>query len=213
MTVFLLRLFVGAVLLIAPTTLTQAGENTRRAAAELAVIEGDLKKFENPQLSNLHQSGLIERINGSLSALDILLRLADQEAAKPPVSYSSELEQLHTDWQMRDIVKMKLSIAGLTARHPLQIAGILGIEPTKPGLTQAINLHEDLCAGCHDDPDLETKRPAYNLFDEARQQSASEFLARMMVGVRGDRITGIDNPLDDARISALYSYYRSGSPD
>jgi len=197
--------------MIASTTLTLAGENTRRAAAELAVIEGDLKKFENPQLSDLHQSGLIERINGSLSALDIFLRLADQEAAKPPVSYKSELEQLQTYWQMRNIAKMKLSIAQLAARHPLQTAGILSFEPTKPGVIQAVNLHEDLCAGCHDDPDLETKRPAYNLFDEARQLSASEFLARMIVGVRGDRITGIDNPLDDAQISALYGYYRSGN--
>ncbi len=38
----------------------------------------------------------------------------------------------------------------------------------------------------------------------------NQFLARMTVGVRGNRITGIENPLDDAQLWSLYSYYQFG---
>ncbi len=206
----IIHLVVGAVLLIAPTTTALAGEHARRAAAELAVIAGDLRKFDEPQLSPFHQTGLVERINGMLSSLDILMRLADEETARPPIGYRPELKLLRKVWGQRDSAEMKILIARLATRHPLNTAAILGLEPTALGLKQAAELHGDLCAGCHDQPDHDTKRPAYNLFAEVRHQSESEFIARMIVGIRGDRITGIDNPLDDAQLSALISYYRAG---
>ena len=38
-----------------------------------------------------------------------------------------------------------------------------------------------------------------------------EFAARMVVGVRGDALTGLDNPLTDEEIASLIAFYRAGS--
>jgi len=48
-----------------------------------------------------------------------------------------------------------------------------------------------------------------NLFEQARGSSFPEFLARMLVGVRGDRVTAIENPFSDREIVELIAYYRS----
>jgi len=73
-------------------------------------------------------------------------------------------------------------------------------------------LHETYCAGCHDVPDLGVRRPAWNLFQLARNVSPAELAARLVIGVRGDGLTGLSNPLRDAEISVLIAFYRRG-PD
>ena len=209
----MLRLVVGAVLLIAPTPFAQAGENSRRAATELAVLAGDLRKLGSGKSSTLHNEGLIDRINGSLSGLAILLRLADEELGRVPYNYNSDFEQLRGFWRQRDMARMTAVISKISVSHYFETANILAFKPTKFGLKKAAELHQEFCAGCHDDPDLEVSRPALNLLEQSRGQTVTEFLARMMVGVRGDRISGIDNPLDDAQVSALYRYYLTANTE
>ena len=55
---------------------------------------------------------------------------------------------------------------------------------------------------------LDTERPAYNLFEQAQRLPLPEFAARMLVGIRGDRVTATDNPFSDAELQALITLYR-----
>lgn len=187
------------------------GEHGRRAATELLVLSGDVQKLANEKLSGLHIKGLKDRIGGGLAGLEIMLRLADQEAGRKPVDYTLDLQKIRKSWLAHDLAALTSKLSNLLTMHPLDTGGILPAKATKTALIAAKNLHEELCAACHDEPDLEVPRPAFNLFKEARRLPANEFAARMMVGVRGDRVTGIDNPLTDAQISALIHYYKTTS--
>jgi len=75
--------------------------------------------------------------------------------------------------------------------------------------SQAEQIHTSLCTGCHDQPRQDVERPAYNVYDEAEKLSTEEFTARIMVGVKGDVATGIDNPLTDIELVNLIRYYKT----
>ena len=176
---------------------------------ELLVLSGDVQKLTNKNLSGLHIKGLKDRIGGGLASLEIMLRLADQEAGRKPVDYTLDLKNIRKSWLAHNLDSLASELTKLLTIHPFSVRGILPTKAKKTTLAAAKDLHEELCAACHDEPDLEILRPAFNLFKEARRISANEFAARMMVGVRGDRVTGIDNPLTDAQISALMSNYKT----
>ena len=194
-----------------PVSANAEGEHSRRAATELLVLSGDIQKLANNNPSDLHSKGLKERIAGGLAGLEILLRLADQETGRNPVDYTTDLSNIRKSWLASNYSAMTTGVGGLQILHPFAANGILPAKDSKAAIIVAKELHDDLCAACHNDPDLEVSRPAYSLFKEARRMPVNEFAARMVVGVRGDRITGIDNPLSDAQISALIYYYKSVS--
>ena len=194
-----------------PISAKAEGEHSRRAATELLVLNGDIQKLANKKLSGLHIKGLKDRIGGGLAGLEILLRLADQEAGRKPVDYTLDLKIIRKSWLTHDLASMASGLDKLLTIHPYNGSGIRPGKATKAALATAENLHEELCAACHDEPDLDVSRPAFNLFKEVQRLPANEFAARMMVGVRGDRVTGIDNPLSDTQISALIYYYKTTS--
>ncbi len=188
-----------------------AGEHARRAAAELLVIAGDAGRLDSGKHSALQIQGLRARIRGGLSGLGILMRLADQEKGRLSPDYGSIVQTARDNFEKDDLPAFLGEIKKLITRHPLQVPGILSVVPPKPGIARAADLHSRFCAGCHAEPDLEVSRPAYNLFEEINKMPPQEFAARMIIGVRGDRITGIGNPLTDTEISALITYYRAGN--
>ncbi len=57
------------------------------------------------------------------------------------------------------------------------------------------SIPKKLSAASHDRP--KTKQPAGDGFDEPNQVSEDEIIVRIMIGVRGDRVTGVNNPLVD----------------
>ena len=201
--------FIAAGLLCVFTTAAAAGEHADRVGAELAVLAGDLQRYQQPETEAMHRQGLAARIAGGLAGLEILMRLADQEANRPSRDYASHMADLRTAWHQGNAAEVLATVGRLRSLHPFSASRILGIKPSEAGLVRAKELHDELCAGCHDAPDLEVPRPAYNLFVEARRLPSAEFAARMIVGVRGDRITGIGNPLSAIEIAAMIAYYRS----
>ena len=183
------------------------GEHARRAAAELRLVLGDAQLLaKRTGLSKMHSTGLRSRISGSLSGLGLLLRLADQEtgreAAKPQgtVQY---MRSLHQGGNWAGLVSISQDLA---RSYPLNVPEV------SAGLKRAKAIHGELCAACHDEPDLEVERPAYNLFGQAKAQSETEFLARLIIGVRGDRVTGYSNPFSAPELKALLDYYRGTNP-
>lgn len=179
------------------------GEHSRRAGAELRVVAGDIDRLITTPESTARHRGLIERIRGALAPMDILLRLADQEGGRAAGNYRTELARLSASLDAMDLITASQITNELIGQFPL--------EPLRTTVDSSINalaLHNKLCAHCHDNPVSHVERPAYNLFTEARALPADEFLARMLIGVRGDRVTGIDNPLTDQQIDALITLYR-----
>ena len=193
----------------APAIAFAQGEHARRAAAELLVLAGDARRLAGEDTSDIHRKGLADRIRGGLSGLDLMLRFADQEQGRQPQSHGEVLAALREALREGDLVRFQSLAAGLIAAYPFRATGILQTKPTAERLKRGRKMHEELCAGCHDEPDFEVERPAYNLFEEAQKLSPGEFAARMSVGVRGDRVTGIDNPLSDEQIASLIAYYRA----
>lgn len=188
------------------------GEHARRVAAELLVLRGDLRRWAADDFSSHQKNGLSDRIRGALAGLDLLLRLADQEAGRgpQPESHHESVNALRRSFETGLLSKNDNDLDRLVTAYPLQTAVLTPSKATDAQLVNARKLHDDLCAGCHDEPDLETDRPAYNLFGEAKRLSPPEFAARLIIGVRGDRVTGIDTPLTDKQIGDLFAFYRTG---
>ncbi len=189
------------------------GEHARRVAAELLVLRGDLRRSSDDNFSLEQKIGLSDRIRGALAGLDLLLRFADQEAGRKPqpALHRKSVNALRRSFEAGSLSDHDNDLDRLVATYPLQTASLTPSEATAGQLSSARKLHDELCAGCHDQPDLALERPAYNLFDEARRLSPAEFTARMIIGVRGDRITGIANPLTDRQIGNLFAFYTAGN--
>ena len=195
---------------VAASPALSQGEHSRRVAAELRVMLGDARALTgSPAPSQKHQRGLNDRLRGGLSALGILMRLADEEKGGPTQNTRSILDGLRASLDQKNVSEVIEKLSRLSTRYPLAATGILPAAATPRRLKKAKEIHESFCAVCHDEPDGDVERPAYNLFTQSKAASGEEFLARMIIGVRGDRMTGLGNPLADEEIAALISYYRS----
>lgn len=195
-------------------------ENARRLAAQLLVLRGDLRRLQNRPLPPAQKKGLRRRITGMLGSLAWLLRLGgDPQAAPRARAYVHDwvapgVSEAFTTW-----------LDELIRRHPLDITPYVergrdtGAARDRATRAKALALHEAYCAACHgatpadapaDDPT--NARPARSLYAMAHNQSLREFIARMIAGVRGDRMTALDNPLNRAQIAALVALYRAPLP-
>jgi len=101
-------------------------------------------------------------------------------------------------------VSLSLAVDSLIAQYPLVIPDY---EISTP--ESYLSLHTDLCSACHDKPNNDVERPAYDLYQQTKSIARPEMFARMLVGVRGDRVTGIDSPLTDLQILGLMRLYQS----
>ncbi len=145
---------------------------------------------------------------GSLSGLGLLLRIADAEQGRNPVT--DPTPELRALFLTGGAAPLKEKLNDLVARYPFFGTGLLPATPSPERLEVGKRLHASLCMGCHDSGFPDTERPARNLFDQGAEEPLDLFAARMVIGVRGDRFTGIDNPLTDEEIASLIAYYRSG---
>jgi len=190
-----------------PATVFAEGEHARRAGTELLVLLGDIEKLRNGGLPEKQTRGLRDRIAGSLSGLPLLLRLADQEKGRLPALF--DINRLPVPLSRNELPVLVEEIAGLVSAYPFQGTGIFFAQASAARIRNALQLHKSLCAGCHDFPNLDMERPAFNLFLQAKKLPEQEFAARMLVGIRGDVVTGLGNPFTDEEIAALISLYRS----
>jgi len=185
-----------------------SGEHLRRAGAELQVLYGDVRLLRQPKLHQAHKTGLIDRIQGSLTALDILLRMADQEMGREVMSRLSETTSLKHSMASREYEQVENTLSVLLEQYPLRIP-VMVVTDT----TEALAIHKSLCQSCHTTTLGNVERPAYNLFEQTRSIPRVEMFDRMLIGVRGDRVTGIDNPLTDFQIMAMITLYSDGASD
>lgn len=203
----------GLAVLVGATAAQAGGEHALRLAVDIAVMQGDAHALLDPATAEVHKRGLRARLGGGLSSLGLLIRLAGQEnprlGAAPPDTVKGLRRALEGD----DLPGLAAGLGGLARLYPFDGAGILPATATPARLGRARQIHEDVCAGCHDEPDLETPRPAFNLFARAGTLPATEFAARLVAGVRGDTLMSLQNPLSDEEMASLIAFYRQGAPE
>jgi len=201
--IIVFTLVIISIYFMADAALAQ-GEHARRAGAEIQVLLGDARRLQQMKLPQKHRKGLRDRIRGELSDLEILLRLANQGKRMTLADISVAVKELRSSFIDNDLSGFIQRAKKIAVVYPL-LSFVSG------SVHRAQTLHAQLCAGCHDQPYLDMERPALNLFQQARIQSVVEFLARLIIGVRGDQLTGYGNPLTEAEIAGLADYYRTGS--
>ena len=177
-------------------------EHPRRLAAELTVMAGDVRRMASGTEPALHREGLQARLAGALSSLPLLLRRAGGDAAAVPALRAALARR---DWRALDA-----GLRILQRKHPLDLTGLLPAQATPERLRLGAAIHLQACAGCHEAPTMETRLPAFNLFEQARNMPRTEFAARLLIGVRGDRSTAWRNPFSDLELGALMAYYEAG---
>lgn len=117
-------------------------------------------------------------------------------------SNKPQIETIYTLSDQENYAAASELVDDLIEVYPLRLPGILPVD-TDPYL----KLHQQLCAACHDNPNKDVERPAYNLCEQYKSVGQREMFARLLVGVRGDRVTGIDNPLSDLQLMGLLQLY------
>lgn len=183
------------------------GESARRLGAELIVMKADSHRLQEIGVSVLHRTGLEDRLRGGLAVLPLLIGAARNTSPFYPAMMPETFSQIRESMDSGDWIAVADLLGVLTEIYPFTAAGILPADTRPTAIQRAAAIDEAYCAGCHDSPDLDVPRPAWNLADLAKRMPALEIAARLVIGVRGDAMTGLDNPLTDHEMSALLAYY------
>ncbi|MBT7943690.1 MAG: hypothetical protein HN719_10080 [Alphaproteobacteria bacterium] len=202
----------GALIFLFACPVQAASETVRRLAAEIVVLKADGERMLAPDLSPQHRAGMEERLRGGLAIVPLLIRAARNNNPSIPAFGDGRVAQILGALDARNTTAVNDALGDLATRYPFDTTGLLPPDNRAGAILRAKSLHESYCGGCHDDPDLNTRRPAWNLFGLAQNIPPAELAARLVIGVRGDGLTGLDNPLRNAEISALIALYRGAQP-
>ncbi|HEC90560.1 MAG TPA: cytochrome c [Alphaproteobacteria bacterium] len=184
-----------------------AGDDVRTLAAEIVVMKADGKRIFSSALSKRHRGGEVARLRGSLAILPLLIMAARDKSPSLPAIGKKRLELILRALDKNDGAAVTGGLGELAAAYPFDTTGLLPPDNRPAARRRAKSLYKAYCASCHEVPDLTAVRPAWNLFKLARSVPPTELAARLVNGVRGDVLTGLDNPLRNSEISALISYY------
>jgi hypothetical protein len=187
-------------------------ETTRRLSAEIVVMKADLKRIIYSGLSLQHKKGLKTRIKGGVAILPLLIRKSWNGLLPLPSHRSNQMKKIQSALNSGNYIFVYKELDKLILKYPFNTKGLLPPDNRPLAIQRSKRIHESFCAGCHDEPDTSISRPAWSLFELSKNNSLKEFSARMVIGIRGDSLTGLDNPLRDSEISALIAYYRRSTP-
>lgn len=176
-----------------------AGEHERRLAAEVTVMAGDVRRLMAGEGVPLEREGLVKRLNGALSSLPLLLRRTNGD---PKSVIAMRASIARSDWR-----SLSATLATLKQRHSFDARTLLVTASAPETLNLGASIHRTTCAGCHDAPIGDSLLPAKNLAAQLKSMPREEFAARLLLGVRGDRTTGLANPFGDLELAALIAFY------
>ena len=205
-------MFFPAWVTVSDSFAASAVEN--RLAAELLVMKGDLRRLDEFNTLSLIKKGLKDRLLGSSASLSLLIRAARDNNASLPIPPKNSVTSLQRALLGENFKEAKFWVSKLLRVFPLKTKGILPPNNSNETLMRTKALHNEFCSGCHaSDTDvqynLNIERPAWNLFQMAQEVEQDEFAARLLIGVKGDSLTAMENPLSYTEISGLIEFYRS----
>ncbi len=208
--ILLLAGFAAAVPL--PSAANAAGAAERRVAAEILIMKGDARRLAEPVTKPQHRKGLATRLQGALATLPLLIAAARDENPGLPAPPAGLVERLRAALAAGDAGGLEGLLTDLADRYPFRATGLLPPDTRPAAIARVSQIYEDYCAACHAQPDLSPERPAWNLFDMTAMFPPREMAARLVVGVKGENLMALENPLTDAEISGLLALFAQPHP-
>ncbi len=206
------RTLVALVLLAAALPVWASGEHEQHLRVELAVLYGDTKILMDPATPPLRRQGLRQRIHSSLGTLGMLARYAVQEDPSSQPGLSKQIADLRALFATKNIREFTRRLGQLKSSLPLDMSGFSPLTATPLRLRTGQSIYQSLCIGCHQNPDRTQPNPAPDLFSMAKTMPRDEFVARMLGGIHGVRLTTLQNPFTDEEIASMAVFFKQTQP-
>lgn len=185
-----------------------AEDGARELRLSLALIDADARLLAGAEATARSRAGLRERIRSELGTLAIAARYAEQAGGRsdsPLGKGVADLARLFANGSAEDFHRAAARLAGA---YPLDLSYFepLGASAVRRDGGRAI--YRRYCIGCHTAAAAQAGAgSAPDLFRLAQSEPRRALLARLLGGVHGDHMTGLENPFSDEEIASLAVYF------
>ena len=181
--------------------------------AELLVVRADARKHDEVAPDAPLARGLSNRISSTLATLPITCRRYAAASSMPlddARRFVARIRQLRVLFDAGDRARSAEALDALVARAPFVTTSFRRDRDGDEDEREAGAVYRQLCHGCHVATMPGAENPAEPLDRMARTLPRDEFLARMLLGVRGTPEIGLANPLTPFEIGAMTRFLLSG---
>ena len=181
--------------------------------AELLVVRADARKHGEIAPGAPLARGLRNRISSTLATLPITCRRYAAAVSMPfddAQRFVARIRQLRVSFEAGEWARFAEVLDGLAPQAPFVTTSFLRDRDGDEDEREAGAVYRQLCHGCHVAAAPGAENPAEPLDRMARTLPRHEFLARMLLGVRGTPEIGLANPLTPFEIGAMTRFLLSG---
>ncbi len=181
--------------------------------AELLVVRADARKHGEIAPGASVARGLRNRISSTLATLPITCRRYAAAVSMPfddAQRLVARIRQLRVLFEAGERARFAEALDTLAARAPFVATSFLRDRDGDEDEREAGAVYRQLCHACHAATMPDAENPAEPLDRMARTLPRDEFLARMLLGVRGTPEIGLANPLTPFEIGAMTRFLLSG---
>ena len=180
--------------------------------AELLVVRADARRYLEIEPGAPLARGLKNRIAAALATLPLTCRrylaVASVRVEDEP-GFIDRTRRLRAFFGTGEWTPLLETLDTLTGQAPFETAPFLHDRQGDRDEREARDVYLQHCHGCHVAPGPESENPAERLDDMARNLPREEFLARMLLGIRGTPEIGLSNPLTASEIGAMTRFLLS----
>ena len=183
--------------------------------AELLVARADARKHGEIAPGAPLARGLRNRISSTLATLPITCRRYAAAVSMPfddAQRFVARIGQLRGLFDTGEWARFAEALDRLAAQAPFVTTSFLRDRDGDEDEREAGAVYRQLCHGCHVATMPDAENPAEPLDHMARNLPRDEFLARMLLGVRGTPEIGLSNPLTPFEIGAMTRFLVSSGP-
>ena len=181
--------------------------------AELLVVRADALKHGGINPGAPLARGLRNRISSTMATLPITCRRYAAAVSMPfddAQRFVARIRQLRVSFDTGEWARFAEGLDRLAAQAPFVTSSFLRDRDGDEDEREAGVVYRQLCHGCHAATMPGAENPAEPLGRMARALPRDEFLARMLLGVRGTPEIGLANPLTPFEIGAMTRFLLSG---
>ena len=180
--------------------------------AELLVVRADARKHDAIDSGAPLARGLRNRIASTLATLPITCRRHAAAVSMPfddAQRFVARIRQLRVRFDAGERSRFAEALDALVVQAPFVTTSFLRNRDGDEDEREAGVVYRELCHGCHVATAPGAENPAEPLDRMARTLPRDEFLARMLLGVRGTPEIGLANPLTPSEIGAMTRFLLS----
>lgn len=184
----------------------------RHLSVQLALIAGDARMLADPATPPRRREELSAHIRSSLGSLTMTARYAAEATRQTDADLLAEARNLRALFAAGNLMAFLRLANRLAAAYPVDTSSFEPLAVTPSRLEAGRSIYRQYCLGCHTGTDPGAVSPAPDLFSMARTTPRKEFLARLLGGIYGDRMTSLTNPFTDEALASLAAYFVNGDP-